>query len=201
LYGDRDKPMTQSLVCFGCEFDSGWNDLVYELSEKLEKLIEKFIKENEPLSCAICGCEKKEHYGYLSSNPGKCLSVKKIPLKHKFGHKNWFYFLLIKIRNFIVDHLFDKYQTCWCEKYQANHPRALQMKEKMGTLSFYMTSGTNEMWDLIQEYEEKSAHICEICGKKGELNERFGWLKTLCNECAKKNDYRPFSNEGEENNG
>jgi len=193
LYGDRNKPMTQSLVCFGFECNSGWYNLIYELSSKLEKLIKKFTKDNEPLSCATCGCKKEEHYGYLSFNPGKCLAIHKIALKHKYVHKNWF----IKVRNFIMDHLFYKYQTCWCEKYEANYPRASQIKEKYGILRFYMTSGTQEMWDIIEEKEKESETICEICGNKGELNEKHRWYKTLCVGCAKKNGYESIKEENE----
>ena len=75
---------------------------------------------------------------------------------------------------------------CKCIEYEQPHPRASQVKEKYGTLSFYMTSATDKMWNLIYEAEEKSAKICEDCGKPGEIY-TDGWCRTLCKECAMKN--------------
>lgn len=81
-------------------------------------------------------------------------------------------------------------------KYKAEHPdeecypRALQVKEKFGGLRFYMTSATDEMWDLISEAEHKSYRICEVCGKKGRVRNR-GWLKALCNKHAIEKGFLP----------
>jgi hypothetical protein len=48
-----------------------------------------------------------------------------------------------------------------------------------------MTSATDKMWDLINEAEEKSATICETCGKDGTLKTE-GWWETSCDECHNK---------------
>lgn len=61
-------------------------------------------------------------------------------------------------------------------------PRASQVKEKFGTLRFYMSSATDEMMKIVDEAERKSEETCETCGEKGELR-RGGWLMTLCNDC------------------
>lgn len=63
-------------------------------------------------------------------------------------------------------------------------PRASQVKEKFGTLRFYMTMETDEMSKIIEEAETKSAVTCERCGKKGILR-KGGWLRTLCAKCHK----------------
>ena len=63
--------------------------------------------------------------------------------------------------------------------------RAAQVKEKFGGLRFYMTSYTDTMHDIIHEYEEKSYITCEVCGEPGTTR-RGGWIKTLCDEHAKK---------------
>ncbi len=65
-------------------------------------------------------------------------------------------------------------------------PRASQVKEKFGTLRFYMSSQTDEMCPIIDEVESKSCVTCEDCGKKGKLR-TGGWLVTLCNKCNKEN--------------
>jgi hypothetical protein len=67
----------------------------------------------------------------------------------------------------------------------------LQVKEKYGTLRFYVSSASEKAYAIIDEYETFSSHICEICGEFWTSKERIshGWIKTLCNECAKKLDY------------
>lgn len=63
--------------------------------------------------------------------------------------------------------------------------RAAQVKEKYGTLRFYMETETDEISDLIYEYEQLSAKTCEVCGKPGRI--RGGrWVQSLCDEHAKK---------------
>ena len=54
-----------------------------------------------------------------------------------------------------------------------------QVKEKFGTLRFYMTALTDEMRAAIQTAEEASAETCELCGASGVLQSQ-GWFKTLC---------------------
>jgi hypothetical protein len=66
---------------------------------------------------------------------------------------------------------------------------AVQVKEKFGTLRFYMEGEDSRMLDLIQEAERQSASTCEMCGIQGRLREG-GWLKTLCDWCAAKRDRR-----------
>ena len=117
LYAGQELPITQSLMRFGFECNSGWFQLIWDLSEKLEELIIQYKKEypNEPY-----------------------------------------------------------------------YPQAIQVKEKYGTLRFYMTSATTEMWDLIEEAEGKSEEICEICGEPGNLTTSYGWMSVLCDKCKEK---------------
>ncbi len=59
---------------------------------------------------------------------------------------------------------------------------AMQVKEKFGGLRFYINGAPKEVHDLIHKAEDKSYHICEMCGKKGKLREDLGWVLTLCNK-------------------
>lgn len=59
---------------------------------------------------------------------------------------------------------------------------AVQVKEKFGTLHFYLDFGTEEMNKLIREAETKSSVTCETCGVPGRRREG-GWLKTRCDWC------------------
>lgn len=56
---------------------------------------------------------------------------------------------------------------------------ASQVKEKFGTLRFYMSSETDEMSDAIREAEEQSAVTCETCGNPGTSG-GSEWLRTAC---------------------
>lgn len=57
---------------------------------------------------------------------------------------------------------------------------ASQVKEKFGTLRFYMTCETDKMDKLIEEAEQLSSITCEECGKKGKTRNDLGWVRTLC---------------------
>lgn len=77
----------------------------------------------------------------------------------------------------------------WCrenvDKFD-QHARASQVKEKFGTLRFYMDGyTTKEMNELIREAELKSEETCEDCGAVGIVFSD-GWIRTLCLDCEKK---------------
>jgi hypothetical protein len=63
----------------------------------------------------------------------------------------------------------------------------LQVKEKFGTLRFYVSTYDNEnyLYNLIRTYETKSAHVCENCGKPGCLRYQLSYKQTLCRNCYK----------------
>ena len=63
--------------------------------------------------------------------------------------------------------------------------RLTQVKEKFGGLRAYIDGGVDGMFELIEEYEEKSINICEICGKRGKRVDD-GWFRTLCEDCRGK---------------
>ena len=59
---------------------------------------------------------------------------------------------------------------------------AVQVKEKFGTLRFYMSSYSEEMDAYIVAAEKESSKTCEVCGNPGiTLGE--SWLSTLCLSC------------------
>lgn len=62
-----------------------------------------------------------------------------------------------------------------------------QVKEKFGTLRFYVGAATDEMHDRINEAEKKSAEICEVCGKPGKIRGRM-WIYCACDEHTREED-------------
>ena len=84
--------------------------------------------------------------------------------------------------------------------------QASQVKEKYGTLRFYIGGSaiakiaSSIVDDLVSYAEQMSSVICEVCGaaKYGRIRTRYanvftrvkgGWYKTLCDECAIKLEY------------
>jgi hypothetical protein len=62
-------------------------------------------------------------------------------------------------------------------------PRVAQIKEKFGTLRFYIDNG-DEVANAVVTYAElMSEHICEVCGEAGRTY-AMGWHKTLCKKHA-----------------
>jgi len=59
---------------------------------------------------------------------------------------------------------------------------AVQVKEKFGALRFYVESGSDAVYDLIDAAEEESLKTCEMCGEPGELR-GVGWVSTMCDKC------------------
>ena len=63
-----------------------------------------------------------------------------------------------------------------------------QVKEKFGGLRYYAHTTkdgivVDQFQYLIDEAEEQTFHICEMCGEPGECHATTGlstWLKTLC---------------------
>ena len=116
---------TVSLMCYGFSHGDGWFDIIWELSEHLERLID-------------------EHY---ADKP---------------------------------DELAKAYLS---ENYIVN---VSQVKEKFGTLSYYVDVDDEELWKKFMPYYkeamEKSAVTCEQCGKPGKRR-TGGWIKVKCDVC------------------
>jgi hypothetical protein len=89
--------------------------------------------------------------------------------------------LSIKIENLLEEYA-EKYPIVEGEENQNIEMFAVQVKEKYGTLRFYMCCETDEMWDLIEEAESLSAEICELCGNPGKMR-GSKWYLVRCDNC------------------
>jgi hypothetical protein len=66
--------------------------------------------------------------------------------------------------------------------------KVVQIKEKFGTLRFYVQDGNKVINELINAASKKAAITCEDCGKPGRrrtLNagKFHGWVRTQCDGC------------------
>jgi len=74
-----------------------------------------------------------------------------------------------------------------------------QIKEKFGTLRFYVSGADDTIFRFIDEAERKTVYTCELCGKSGALHTKRGrfWLHTFCPAHAEEYDYEPYNSEAE----
>lgn len=61
---------------------------------------------------------------------------------------------------------------------------ALQVKEKYGTLRFYLSCYDDTIDTLIRDAEIKSSVTCETCGNPGQVVGET-WLYCACLECSR----------------
>ena len=63
------------------------------------------------------------------------------------------------------------------------------IKEKFGTLRFYIGGVEHKLADkiykLIERAEQESVVTCEMCGTKDKVTTKGSWILTLCNSCRK----------------
>lgn len=93
----------------------------------------------------------------------------------------------------MIDELCSKIANLIDEKYPElkNDFIVTQVKEKFGMLRFYTNYGNDEIYGLVEEYEGKSATICEICGSKEAECKSNGcgyWISTLCDKCREESN-------------
>ncbi len=63
--------------------------------------------------------------------------------------------------------------------------QVLQVKEKFGTLRFYVKDRRPEYLDRIGVAMEHSGEVCELCGRPGSLwVSETGWHATRCERCG-----------------
>ena len=78
----------------------------------------------------------------------------------------------------------------WAEKYPdqtkpIEQVKALQVKEKFGTLRFYIDGGDEEVYGMIKMAECMSRNVCEITGDIGSIK-GGKWWSTRSPECQEK---------------
>jgi hypothetical protein len=92
-----------------------------------------------------------------------------------FEHGDGWYDILHSLCKDIVELL---------KQYPYPEFEVIQVKEKFGTLRFYVNGAHNKIHKRIMLVEEQSAHTCEICGKPGKTR-GHAWLYTACQKHTK----------------
>jgi len=208
LYADCiSSPSSQrSFMHFGFSCGDGWFDLLWDLSAKLEPLIQNHI-DSHPNVCE-CQCQRIQH-----ELDGPCTTKLQIPysirservrshiVPERKTSRSTFMFLKAQLKyrwwcfkNTVQQRINQSLEilksiglyktiTCPCNQFIQHHPRAVQVKEKFGGLRFYMNFGNKKIYETIRQAEYLSHTICEECGAPGEMDTSQFWLRTLCPAC------------------
>jgi hypothetical protein len=73
-------------------------------------------------------------------------------------------------------------------------PVLAQVKEKFGTMRFYVDGGTQEMHNYIEFAEAMTSRTCEVCGNPGK-SRQGGWIRVLCEKHSREQDEKDIENE------
>ncbi len=106
------------------------------------------------------------------------LYKKIFPFECASGWSDLIYDLSIKIED-ILNEYEENHKLCNHEK---DEMFAVQVKEKYGTLCFYMSCGTDRITNLIHEAEALSSQTCEHCGELGKMRGTT-WFEVRCDDC------------------
>lgn len=110
---------------------------------------------------------------------GREESIQKNLMSFGFAVDNGWFDLIYELSEDIVN---------YCKENSKDIPKAFQVKEKFGRLHFYLETADGNIRDMTQEAKRRSAEICEVCGKEGEIRDG-SWIKTLCDEHAREQGY------------
>jgi hypothetical protein len=166
LFAQRNLPMTQTCICWGCDHGDGW----YNILERMCSLIQHHIKEarrssatirryNRALKQAISGNDKNLRFYYAN----------------RLGWENE------KVDEFVKRDLEKKeFREEW--RKPPTQMTFTQIKEKYGTLRVYYRGGDDYCQGIIAMAEHMSSVTCEDCGVPGKVRDG-GWIRTLCDDC------------------
>ena len=87
--------------------------------------------------------------------------------------------------------LLDDLRTACLKTGRLYKLRIEQLKEKYGIMCLYCNAATQEIYDVINDYEYISQYICGQCGSiHGQVINDYGWYFPLCKKCYEKNNKR-----------
>ncbi|HDY90029.1 MAG TPA: hypothetical protein ENH82_18150 [bacterium] len=73
--------------------------------------------------------------------------------------------------------------TNYCKNNNKEIPQAAQVKEKYGTLRFYLDNEDTLIDGMIWLADYLSGTICEVCGSTENVTQTKGWIQTICKPC------------------
>ena len=114
-----------------------------------------------------------------------CPRLYKNDIAFECGH-GWYnilHDLSVKIER-ILDEFSNTHVVPEGEKDEFVEMFAIQVKEKYGTLRFYMSCETDKISNVIEEAEALSSQTCESCGAPAKIR-GTSWMEVKCDNCFK----------------
>jgi len=167
LFVNRYSDMKSTAMCWGFDCDDGWFHLINNLCDSIQSYIDNNSKK----------------WRIKNKIVRTIFKVIKPKYKSRFMIGSWNPFNLEFLRNFLFK-LEDKLKK---EEYETiSQVTVDQVKEKFGGLSFYYSGGDDIIYGMVWLAEIMSYKICEKCGSTKNIGRTGGWIKVLCENCAKK---------------
>lgn len=104
---------------------------------------------------------------------GKKRPISESSMSYGFAYGDGWFDLIYKLSKEIVE---------YCQSNNIEIPEVRQVKEKLGTLKFYLNIRDQYICNIFEEVEIISAKTCEICGKDGKTQATGYQYSTLCSD-------------------
>jgi len=165
---NRDKPMTETCMCWGFECGDGWFNILNQLMGNIQNHI-----------------DWKERQREVS------IKFNRIAEQLKAGDSTLFD---EEYKDMINQEYKEKRRQELIDRYPIVIPEPIpqvtldQVKEKFGTLRFYYSGGDDYIRGMVSLAESLSGVTCEGCGNQAQTNwpEPGGWVRTICESCEEK---------------
>jgi hypothetical protein len=98
----------------------------------------------------------------------------------------WYYLLdhlCLNIQHY-VDSNNRNFEKGYTQYKQVTQVVAVQVKEKFGSLRFYVDGGDDYTRGMISLAESLSATMCEGCGIPSKVKNNDGWMSNICPVCV-----------------
>ena len=82
--------------------------------------------------------------------------------------------------------------TLYNKENPDNEIKVLQVKEKFGSLNFYVSHMDKTLSNMIDKAEAESWKTCEHCGSKDNVIHTEGWIWTVCKDCLQKSAKKSY---------
>ena len=189
IFRDRHGDMRTTAMCWGFDVGDGWYTIIDTLCSQIQNLVENRNrnaawnrKQNAIREAALAGDWQPFDDDFNKMHPPRFTEYWTEEKHKEFYQKS-------KQRVLESEHREDTEDM--------RYPVAVQVKEKFGTLRFYL-DGYNDTISAYESFAEAmSARICEDCGSPGKTR-TGGWYRTLCDKHAEEQGYS-LEDETEEN--
>jgi hypothetical protein len=158
IFSGRDKPMTETAMCWGFECGDGWYNIIDQLCANIQHHIDWTTKQRNDASRynIMIGDAKNNNWSTFDEY------YKHIGIQYRDEYK-------------------ERVLTAEFRSIPDAVPQvvATQVKEKFGGLRFYYNGGDDHIHGLARMAESMSVVTCEECGAPGSIR-GGGWIHTLC---------------------